>query len=383
MPRTVVVGAPRGFAPSERIDPRRTGRTQTRLPFPAVEVWRRQISGGIELAPLVDTQGNVIIAQTIAEIIKLSPDGREIWRARTGTGAPTATPVLTSDGTLVVVTAAGQAWGLTPSGATRFTVSLGVRRDADTTPLALDDGGILIAARHSLIEIDADGVVRARATLQERAVGALLLGPEGALVTTDSGGVYTWKSPGEPRKIGSFGGQPRRGALLADSRTLLAVVDGRTLTALDLPTGTTQVRATAPLLGVLFDAPATVSPSGLGLVSTYGGLLIGVDASGSEKLTIALEKQVLLLGADAGVPVGPGAGFFGPTDLRPSAPVIVDPQGRIGFARAGGRVGVVSPEGNVGIVNERLCASPIAVQPAGDKKMLVACRDGTIWMLGE
>lgn len=380
MPRTVVVGAPRGFAPSERVDPRRTGRTHTRLPSPAVEVWRRQISGGIDLTPLVDTQGNVIVAQTIAEIIKLSPEGREIWRARTGTGAPTAPPVLTSDGTLVVLTAAGQAMGLTPSGATRFAVPLGFRRDADTTPLALDDGGVLIAARQALVEIDADGAVRARTTLGERAVGALLHGPEGALITTESGAVYTWKAPGTPRKIGSFGGVPRRGALVADARTLLAVVDGRSLVALDLPTGTTQVRASAPGLGVLFDAPATVNAAGLGLVATYGGMLIGVDASGSEKLTIALEKQALLLGADAGAPA---AGFFGATELRPSPPVIVDPQGRIGFARGGGRVGVVTPEGNVGVVNERLCPSPIAVQPAGDRRMLVACRDGMIWMLGE
>lgn len=380
MPRFVIVGAPRGFAPSERVDPKRTGRTQTRLPSPAVEVWRRQISGGIELAPLIDTQGNVIVAQTIAEIIKLSPEGREIWRARTGTGAPTAAPVLTSDGTLVVVTASGQAMGLTPSGAVRFAVPLGFRRDADTTPLALDDGGVLIAARQALIEIDADGAVRARTTIGERAVGALLHGPEGALITAESGSVYTWKAPGSPRKIGSFGGVPRRGALIADARTLLAVVDGRTLVALDLPTGTTQVRATAPLLGVLFDAPAAVSPAGLGLVATYSGLLLGVDAAGSEKVAIALEKQALLLGADAGAPA---AGFFGASELKPSPPVIVDPEGRIGFARSSGRVGVVTPEGTVGVVNERLCSSPIAVQPAGDRRMLVACRDGMIWMLGE
>ena len=37
---------------------------------------------------------------------------------------------------------------------------------------------------------------------------------------------------------------PRRGAILADSRTLLAVVDTRRVVGLDLLTGTTQVRAT-------------------------------------------------------------------------------------------------------------------------------------------
>ena len=70
LPRAVVVGAPRGAAPSERIDPARTGGARTRLPSSPVELWRRHVDGNIDVSPLVDASDNVIVALTIPEIIK-------------------------------------------------------------------------------------------------------------------------------------------------------------------------------------------------------------------------------------------------------------------------------------------------------------------------
>jgi hypothetical protein len=379
MPRTVVVGAPRGFAPSERLDGQRTGRTKTSLPYPPVELWRRHISGGIEVAPLVDPKGNILLPLTVPEVMKLGPDGKEIWRARLGTAAPLAPPVITSDGTLALVTSAGQAWGITPSGAVRYNVPLGIRgRDADTAPLALDDGGVVIAAGRTLLELGSDGAVRARTQIEDRAIGALIAGPEGTLVTTDAGSVYAWRPPGAPRRIGSFNGTPRRGAVLADPRTLIAVIDGKRIVALDMPTGTTHVRATAGPVTSSFDAPVSVSPGKLALASSQTGVLLGLDAAGNERLVMSLERPPPP-GSDAGALVS----FFGAVELKPSPPLIIDPQGRVGFARAGGRVGVVSPDGAVAVASEKLCSVPVAVQPAGDRRMLVACRDGAVWMLGE
>lgn len=380
MPRTIVVGAPRGFAPSERLDGRRTGRTSTPLPYPPVELWRRHISGGIEVAPLVDTKGNVLIALTVPEVMKIGPDGKEVWRVRLGTAAPLAAPVLTSDGTLALITSAGQAFGLTPSGSIRYSVSLGIRgRDADTTPLALDDGGLVVAAGRTLLELGADGAIRARTQIEDRAVGALLAGPDGTLITTDSGGVYTWRPPGSPRRIGSFGGTPRRGAALADPRTLIAVVDGRRVVALDLPTGTTHVRSGNTSAPAPYDAPVTVSSSRLAITASHGGVLLGLDAAGDEKFHALLDKSWQASAPDAGLMTG----FFGAVELKPSPPVILDPEGRIGFARAGGRVGVIGTDGAVAIASERACSVPVAVQPAGDRRMFLACRDGAIWMFGE
>jgi len=298
----------------------------------------------------------------------------------------------------------------------RFTTPLGVRgRDTDVAPLALTDGGLVVAAGATLLELDRDGAIRARTALESkpgsldsRVSGALLRGPSsdgkgsssafsGTLFTTESGSVFLWRPPGSPRKLGSFGGIPRRGAMLADPRTLVAVVDNRRVVALDLLTGTTHVRASG-VPGAAFDSPATLAPSdvaqgplasagtGLALVTAQTGLLLGLDAAGNEKVRISLEKlpSLALVGLTGAASTAPsGASFFGPIEFKPSPPLVVDPQGRIAFARSSGRVGVVGPDGAVSLAGERVCLTPVAVLPAGDRRMLLACRDGGLWLYGE
>jgi outer membrane protein assembly factor BamB len=381
MPRTVVVGPPRGAAPSERLDPFRSGRASTNLPAVPVELWRRHVSGNIDVPPLVDATDAIIVALTIPELLKIGPDAREIWRQRLGTAAPMAAPTLLSDGTIAVVTAAGIAFGFTSNGTLRFATPLGVpRRDTDTAPLGLADGGLLVAAGGTLVELDNDGAIRARAALDEhpgsteRATGAVLDSPLGALVTTVSGGVYSFRPPAPPRRVGSFGGTIARGAALADDRTLVAVVDGRRLVALDLPTGTTHVRAG----GLPLDAPPTIGPAGLVVVSSQLGTLFAVDAAGNERSHVALEKTAAAPAVAASL-----TALLTPPDLKPSPPVVVDPGGRVGFVRWNGRAGVVSPNGRVEIAAERVCPAPIGVVPAGERRMLVACHDGQLWMYGE
>ena len=401
MPRVVVVGPPRGEAPSERLDPHRTGRSRSRLPATPVELWRRHVSGTIDVPPLVDADGNVLVALTNPpELVKLAPDAHELWRARLGVAGAALAPTLLGDGTIAVIAATGTAWGFTPGGVVRFSTPLGIaRRDADTIPLALADGGLLVAAGNVVIELDADGIVRARGALEdrslmapmaltaagaaggtERAVGAVVDSPGGPLVTTATGGVYRFRPPAAPRKIGSFGGTPSRGAMLADDRTLVAVVDGRRVVALDLPTGTTHVRAG----GVLFDAPPVLGPGGLLLVTTQLGMLVGLDALGNEKLHLMLDKI-----APPGVGVGVGGTFLGGAgggELKPSPSLVIDPGGRVAFLRANGRVGVVTlaeAPGHVEIAAEKVCPGPVSLVPAGEKRMLIACRDGGLWMYGE
>jgi hypothetical protein len=384
LPRTVVVGAPRGAAPSDRFDPRRTGRARTLLPAAPVEIWRRHVNGNVDVPPVVDEAGNIIVALTVNDVVKLGPDARELWRAHPSAPAA-APPALLADGTIAVVTTTGAAWGFTPAGAVRFVTPLGLsRKDLDTVPLALQSGGLLIAGGSSLVEIDADGVVRARATLDERgpgasgpperALGAIVEGPGGALVTTASGSVYRFRPPAPPRKVGSFGGVPVRGAMVEGDRTLVAVVDGRRVVALDLPTGTTHVRSG----GLVFDAPPTLGPNGLVYAGTQIGMLLGIDAAGNEKVHVLLDKS------QAPVGVVPGGGtFIATADAKPSPPLVIDPTGRVAFIRPTGRAGFVSPEGKVEIISDRVCATPLAVLPGGEKRLLVACRDGLLSMYGE
>lgn len=378
LPRTIVVGPPRGFAPAERVDARRTGRTPSALPSAPVELWRRNLSGGLGVAPVVDANGEVIAALTTPEVVRLSSDGRELWRTRIGISPAFAPPVLTSDGTVVMLTAAGSAVALRPTGAVRYAVPLGLRaaRDSDATALALDQGGLVVAAGRTLLELDADGAVRARAMLDERVHGGLVAGSDGTLITTETGAVYSWRPPGSPRKLGSFTGVARGGAALADARTLLAVVDGKALVALDLVTGRSHVRASAPA-GVSFDGPPTVGHSGLALVSGTSGLLLGVDPADGERIRVALERSAVL--PDAGAP----ASLFGAVDARSGPPLLVDAAGRVAFARPGGRCGLVRADAAVVLVAERVCGTPIALQPAGERRMLLACRDGVVWMLGD
>ena len=385
-PHTVVVGPPRGHAPSERVDARRTGQSKSRLPFPPVDKWRRHLGGTIEVPPVVDETGRIYVALTVPEVVAYSPDGKELWRTRLGSAPVIAPPVLTSDGTLLVVTSAGAAVGLGRDGRVRFATPLGQRgRDLDVAPLARSDGSVVIGGR-ALIELDPNGAVRARASLPERAVGALIEGPEGTLATSESGAVYVFRPPNPPRKVGSFGGPLRRGAALSGGRSLLAVVGGKSLVGLDLKTGLTHVQAGDVGLGT-YDEPVTIHPRGFAMLTTSTGLLFGVDAAGNERLRMVVDKGPPppdpAAAAAAGPGAGAGAGFFNPpAESRPSPALLVDAEGRVAFARQGGRVGVTQPDGNVALASERLCPAPVAMQPAGDDKLVVACRDGSLWMLG-
>ncbi|TKD02778.1 PQQ-binding-like beta-propeller repeat protein [Polyangium fumosum] len=383
-PYTVVVGPPRGFAPSERVDARRTGQSKSRLPSAPVDKWRRHAGGTIEVPPVVDESGRIYVAMTLPEVVAYAPDGKEIFRTRLGSAPAIAPPVLTSDGTLLLVTSAGTAVGLGRDGRVRFATPLGQRgRDLDVAPLSRSDGSVVIGGR-ALVELDPSGAVRARASLPERAVGALIEGPEGTIATGEAGGVYVFRPPNPPKKVGTFGGPLRRGAALEGGRTLLAVVGGKSLVGLDLKTGLTHVRAGDVGLGT-YDEPVAIHPRGFAMVTTSTGLLFGIDAAGNERLRMVLDKGAQPTGPDPAAAPGTAAatGFFNaPADARSSPALLVDAEGRVAFARHNGRVGVARPDGNVALASERLCPAPVAMQPAGDDKLVVVCRDGSVWMLG-
>jgi hypothetical protein len=69
--------------------------------------------------------------------------------------------------------------------------------------------------------------------------------------------------------------------------------------------------------------------------------------------------------------------------LDESPPPITDGEGRIAFARVGGRVGVVGADGRVRLVTGSTCGSPAALAPAGPRRMVIGCRDGTVVMVGD
>ena len=365
-----------GYAASERVDAQRSGRSRTPLPTHPVEVWKKQISGGLEHAPVVDGEGAIVCGGLSPEIVKFAADGRELWRRTIG-GAPiAASPVLSGASDVLVVTTSGQLVGLSGSGTVRFSSSLGVRgKDIDVTPVATDDGGIVVAANRELIASFADGRLRARADLPGRATGALLGTPEGIVATLESGAVVVFRPPLAPRIAGDFGGPVRRGAVVADARTLVAIVDGRRLVALDLKSSTLRTLWSTPSTTDLIDAPPTLLGDGTLLITTYGGLLLGIDRSGHEVRRSVVDRWIVGTRSDAG--------FVSGIDLKPSPPSVSDEGGRIVFARILGRLGVVSSEGALHVVTDRVCGSPLSVLPAGPGRFMIACRDGAIAVYGD
>lgn len=381
--RRLRVGPAPALARSDRFDPRRTGRVATRLPAAPAEVWKRSLGAGIDFAPVVRADGTAVVVLQSGEVVAVSAEGAELWRTRLGGGQPMSGPVLLSDGTAVILGGAAQVFGLGPDGSPRFTVSPGIRAARDDAMLfPLDDGGFLLGSGRTVLELGSDGSLRARATLDERVAGAFLMSPEGPLCTGEQGGVFLLARPLSPRKLGELGGLPRGGAVLGDARTLFAIVDARRLVSLDLPTGNVQTRVGAGSAGAFLDAPPTALGDGRALTATFSGMLFSLDTSGTEMVIAIVEKPTGAPPADAGASAL--SAFLGAVELRPSPPVIVDRQGNVGFARASGRVGVVSQSGAVAVASERLCGVPIGLAPAGDGRMLVACRDGgTLFMLGE
>jgi outer membrane protein assembly factor BamB len=273
-----------------------------------------------------------------------------------------------------VATSAGEVVGFSPEGAERFATALDfVERNARMSVLPLDDGGVAIASGQEVSEVDADGTIRQKTRLAERVMGPLVATPVGTVATTTSGAAYLVR-PGYARKLGTFGGEPSEsGASTVDGRTLWAVVDHQRVVALDLANGTTQVRFAVndqSLHGpVVFGRHDTL------VFTTWTGVLVTLDPNGREARRTPLESRFSSLVTDAGK-----VDFAA---LEESPPPITDDDGRVAFARVGGRIGVVAPDGSANLVANPGCSSPAALAPAGAKRLVVGCRDGTVVLVGD
>ncbi len=380
-PATIVVGSPQGHAPRDRLDDARRGQSASRLPSAPRELWRRELAGGLEVQPLVDGEGGLIAALVSPDVVRLDDDGRQVWRTRLGVAQAVVAPVLTSDGSTVVLTGDGRLWSVSAGGVIRYELELHMRsKKTLAAPHARDDGGVWVATDEGLLRVSGDGAIEARASLEGRPVGGLIPWRGGILATLTDGTVVHWRPPSQPRKLGDFGGAIDGGGLLASDRTLVAVVEQQRVIGVDLLGGGRTLIAGAGGTGAPLEAPPTLEPSGVLLVSNVVGELFGVDATGTLVRSMALENLPIGLGADGGTGM---AALLGRVESRPSPPMIVDPRGRVAFARNSGKVGLVEPGGETVItVSPRMCARPLAVLPAGDQRLLVACHSGSVAMFG-
>jgi hypothetical protein len=375
-PVTIVVGPAPGFSPMGRVDGARRGRAHDPLPDRPQLLWRHAAVGALDFAPLaVDASGAVVAASAgLPQLIQLGRDGSEQWRARTGIGPSVTGSVILSDDTRALVTSAGDLVGLYPSGRVRFMIALELpERNAHLGLLPLEDGGLAVAAGHDVDELDGDGRRRDRTHLTERIAGPLVATRHGIVATTAAGSVFVIRG-GFAKRLGSLGGDPGEpGASSPDGRSLVAVVDHQRLVAFDLTSG--NVETVHGVSDQSLHGPVVLGADDARVLVTWNGVLTRIGRAPGDVRRTPLDPRAETLITDAGK-----VDF---AQLDESPPPLTDAEGRIGFARVGGRVGVVAPDGKVRLVTVSTCSSPAALAPAGPRRMVIGCRDGTVIMVGD
>ena len=380
-PATFVVGAPNGPTSTDRFDARRSGDSRVPLPTGRLKtLWHHTFGASVEHEPLVVGSDIVLVAGRGDVAFLDVTDGSELARVSIGAGS-SGPPTALADGTIVVVASSGVAIGVRKTGVV-FRTRVGGEPSilGHISPLSLDDGGVVVATGTELDVLDARGGIRARAALPEEIDGSLLASRGRVLAVADSGVVYAWTPGRDVERIGNFGARVVGGATLADSNTLLAVVEGARLLSLDIDKGVVVPRAVSS--GFLFIGPVAMRGSSALMLAkgVRGASVLAFDRAGEMEQTPVTSSPLSVL-ADGGV-AGPTVGGH--------APLVVDAAGDVAFSIEDD-VGVVAADGTVSRVDGTVCRSrsadvlglaPIRGAP-GDPAFVVACDDGALALIAE
>ncbi len=333
-PLVISAGAPKGGARTVALDASRRGLATSRLPASRLQTeWRNSLGFVAQDGPLVDFRGNVYVVGENGEVTELSRDGAVLSRvtARSPQPGPAA---LLSDDTVVFVDAAGEAVAV-HDGVVAWRSQFGRPSAEHGAPIALDDGGVVVASGPDLAILDRDGRERTRVVLPE-ATNHPLISVRGTVIAVgDTGTVWSW-SPGSSRavRISSFGSNIDESAALLDDRTLVAITEtGTRLSTVDLLDGTSSKLAGASA-GLWLGSPVVDGVSVCAIQTTAAGeIAVVIDRSGLTR------GSALLWGHPQAHPSDQRAG---PTERTPVTAPIVGNDGRLAFASANGSVGVVS-----------------------------------------
>lgn len=379
-PSVVVVGAPSGASPTARGDARRTGATRDSLPAGLLRVaWRKSIGVAIDQPALAGAGTIAVVTATRGEVVFLDGDGEE--KARASAGAAAAGPAtITSDGTVVLTTSAGDAVGLRrASPYPRFVTRIGSDRSVRAAPLSLHDGGVALSMGSDLVALDGEGNVRARVSLPEATSAPLLAFGEMIVAITSSGAVHGWTPGREPLRLGSFGAPIDGGAALTESGALVAVTERNHLVDLDLARGTRSSRSVAAQ--GLYLGPPSVRPGPTGALTTIlaytptRAFVVTFDPGGQEIARASIATVAVTTLPDGGA---------APLEAPPHTGTLVDGRGAVAFAAPDGHVGVVHPDGALDVLGELLCSktagsSGVAGLTAlGRGAFAVTCESGAV-----
>ncbi|WP_394827489.1 hypothetical protein [Pendulispora albinea] len=372
-PRTVIVGASRALAPTDRVDARRSGFSRTRLPASGLRTsFRHAFEQVIEHAPLVLDDGSIAVVVNRNELVLLAGDRTPKYVGLLGGGALGPLTAL-SDGTIVAVNSAGEALGVR-HGTVRFRTRLGGERSlaGRVSPLSLEDGGVVVATSTELAALDAEGSVRARASVPEPLATPLLAARGQVLAVSATGAVYGWIPGREAQKIGTFGAPIDGSAVLGGPSTLLAVVEGTRLAAMDLAHGTVVTRSSVQA-GVYLGPPALQGEVAHLLSMSPGRtLLVAIDGAGQE-----LARHPVSTFAPMALSDGGQLALVAPTHSG----VLVDGAGTVAFATPEGFIGVASANTGVRLLGETPWATRItaAGKPrSGNIVGMAPTRDGFV-----
>jgi hypothetical protein len=364
--RRLVFGPSQGPAPMFRLDIGRSGQSSLALPRAPKLLRRIRIPGGFLHGITVPEPSRILIAHKTAQLSELDEQGKSIWTVKTGAAASQTLPVVTNDGTRLLVNAAGEVIAVGRDGRLRYRRALQKRQNVRAAaPLPLDDGNVIIALGALLVRLAPDGAELSRIEAPG-SVTALAHDGTALYAATESGRIFEWTQLGTLTPRGDFGGRVDDTLTVLPRRRLAAVVDRERLVELDLTSRTTQAY---PLGGssTWVSAPAAARDGRL-LVTTADGFFFAYRDARREALRVPLDP---LLGASAA------------TGQRSGPAPVVDATGSVAVILSGIDPAIIDRDGTVRFVSGAACADPVSLVPLSSRQLVAGCSSGMLWVIGE
>lgn len=360
-PLVMVVGTPKGGARMARIDASRRGLAASPLPAAGLETeWRTALDFAPQQGPVVDSKGLSYVVGENGEVATLGRDGTILFRVTTRAARP-GPPALLSDDTLVFVDGSGEAVAVR-DGSVTWRSRFGIATNAASAPIALEDGGVVVASGPDLAVLDAAGRERARIVLPQPTSHPLLTGLGRVVVVDDGGGIWSWTpGAGKAEREGTFGSDIDDSAALADDHTLVATARSRShVSTFDLLRRTGRTVA-GPSGGLWLGPPAVDEGRRFYAIqnTVSGELMVAFDASGIELGHTALGGPTRMRDPNKRI---------SPSDTPPSTPPIIDANGHVAFATTDGSIGVVS-----GLLAEQARVGPALAEIAAVELVSEVC----------
>ncbi|HEY4156629.1 MAG TPA: PQQ-binding-like beta-propeller repeat protein [Polyangiaceae bacterium] len=357
---TFVVGSSPALAACAQVDASSSRRSPSLLPTHPIVSGALRLGRGIRQAPASDSSGNLLIAFDDGRLSEIDQQGHSKWSAAADAEIVSA-PIITSNGSRIVVTQNGEVHAFDEHGLTRCRHALpGVDTQRETLAIPTPAGGVLLANNAHLLVLNASCELERDTHTTDRVV-SILASARALIAVLADGSVLRAAAIGGFERVAHLGGK-FEGAALRDGE-LLALADRHTLVSLDLASRTRRTLAVESGL-TLRGSPLLLADGGTLLV-TDDELLSVRDADGRETARIPLAAGNRTL-------------------QRPRAPsLIVDAHGTVLSVQPGQPAISVSSDGKLTPIEAATCGEPFPPVPLGAGRVAIACRSGQLFYLAE